>query len=218
MTCVVLVPVKEPARAKSRLSSLLRAEERALLCRAMLTDLIRALRPLPYPVALVTNSAGAARQARSLGWQLFWEGEQTSESASIDEASRRLEQKGIKAVLRLPADLPLIRPDDIDDLLSPARCAPGAVMVPSWNGRGTNALLRTPPTLFPSHFGPDSFALHAGEATAAGAHLRIVENPRLALDIDDPEDIRRFLRQPAEGRTLRVLTKLRVAERLQNYG
>ncbi len=218
MTGVILVPVKEPAKAKSRLSSLLRATERALLSQAMLEDLIRTLLPLPYPVALVTNSAAAAGQARNLGWEIFWEADQASESASVDAASSLLERKGMESVLRLPADLPLVQPEDIDDLLSQRMHAPCAVIAPSWNGMGTNALLRTPPTIFPSHFGPDSFALHTGAASAAGADLRIVENSRLALDIDDPGDIRRFLEQPVEGQTLRVLQNLRVAERLQGHG
>ena len=87
-------------------------------------------------------------------------------------------------------------------------------MVPSRNGMGTNALLRNPPDVFPSRFGHDSFAAHIREAMTAGARLRIIANPRIALDLDDPDDIDRFLAQPAAGETYRVLLRLCVKERL----
>jgi 2-phospho-L-lactate guanylyltransferase len=61
--------------------------------------------------------------------------------------------------------------------------------VPSRDGTGTNALLRSPPTLFPSHFGPNSFALHSDEAERSRARVRIIRNPRIALDIDEPDDL-----------------------------
>ena len=51
------------------------------------------------------------------------------------------------------------------------------------------ALLRRPPTLFPSHFGSGSFDKHVAEAHRTGATLMIIELPRVALDIDDPGDI-----------------------------
>ncbi len=50
--------------------------------------------------------------------------------------------------------------------------APSVVIVPSHDGTGTNALLRSPPDLFPSHFGPESFALHLKEAETAWRESR----------------------------------------------
>jgi 2-phospho-L-lactate/phosphoenolpyruvate guanylyltransferase len=218
MTSVILVPVKEHARAKSRLSPLLNVRERALLAWAMLEDLIRVVRLLPVPVVMVTDSVRAAERAEDLGWRVIWEVDQTSESASVDAASRILAQEGIDAVLRLPADLPLVRTEDIAGLLSLAGTPPAAVLAPSWNRMGTNALLRTPPDLFPSRFGHDSFAQHIREAARAKAQVRIVENPRLALDLDDASDIVRFLAQPADGETNRTLTEMNVKEKLLHHG
>jgi 2-phospho-L-lactate/phosphoenolpyruvate guanylyltransferase len=61
--------------------------------------------------------------------------------------------------------------------------------VPSRDGTGTNALLRSPPDLFPSHFGPGSFAKHLQEARRRSARFRIVKNPRIAVDIDELDDL-----------------------------
>jgi 2-phospho-L-lactate guanylyltransferase len=108
-------------------------------------------------------------------------------------------------VLRLPADLPLAQAPDIDQLLSIELRAPAALVVPSRDGSGTNALARTPPDLFPSHFGLDSFAIHKREAERAGAQFVVVANERLALDIDDPSDVEAFLELGAGTRTFDFL-------------
>jgi len=63
------------------------------------------------------------------------------------------------------------------------------ILVPSRDGTGTNAILRRPPDIFPSQFGPGSFARHLAAARAAGISWRILENPRIALDLDDPDDL-----------------------------
>ena len=69
------------------------------------------------------------------------------------------------------------------------------VIVPSRDGTGTNAILRTPPTLFPSHFGSGSFAKHCAEAQHAGAQIIIRRNTRLEMDVDDEADLRALARE-----------------------
>ncbi len=91
-------------------------------------------------------------------------------------------------------DLPLVQASDIDELLAVECAAPAAVMVPSRDGTGTNALLRFPPTLFMSHFGAGSFAQHRREAEQANASIFIRRNARLEMDVDDESDLRELLR------------------------
>jgi len=82
------------------------------------------------------------------------------------------------------------------------------VIVPSRDGTGTNAMLRTPPTLFPSHFGGGSFAKHLAEAENANARVVVRRNSRLEMDVDDEADLRALLKQDLSatetGRWLRV--------------
>jgi 2-phospho-L-lactate guanylyltransferase len=87
-------------------------------------------------------------------------------------------------------DLPLAGPLDIENIWRALPESPGIVIVPSRDGDGTNALLRTPPSLFPSHFGPGSFAKHLGEAEQCGARVQILRNEKLETDIDDWDDLR----------------------------
>ena len=111
----------------------------------------------------------------------------------MDAASRICEQRGVRALLRLPLDLLLVQPRDIDELLAIECTAPALAIVPSRDGTGTNAMLRTPPTLFPSHFGSGSFAKHIAEAQNAGAQIVVHRNPRLEMDVDDEADLRALL-------------------------
>jgi 2-phospho-L-lactate guanylyltransferase len=100
--------------------------------------------------------------------------------------------RGVSSVLRLPIDVPLVTAADIEELFAASKSA-ACVLVPSRDGRGTNALLRTPPGLFPSHFGPDSLRQHLKEARAAGAEVLMIKNARLALDVDDADDLRALM-------------------------
>jgi 2-phospho-L-lactate guanylyltransferase len=111
----------------------------------------------------------------------------------VDAASKICQERGVRALLRLPLDLPLIQSRDVDELLTIECQAPALAIVPSRDGTGTNAMLRMPPTLFPSHFGNGSFAKHLAEAKTAGAQVFIRRNPRLEMDVDDESDLRSLL-------------------------
>lgn len=218
MNTAVLVPVKEHRNAKSRMAAILTPGERALLAKTMFEDVACALMDLSAPAVIVTNSEEAAQRARTLGWRVFWETRQISESASVDAASAQLRQEGISSVLRLPADLPLVTCTDIEQILSGGMPAPSTVLVPSADYLGTNALLRTPPDLYPSRFGHNSFVLHTQEAKRSQAQIKVIENSNIALDLDDTLDLCRLLERPSGTQTHRLLQKLGIKERLERRG
>ena len=85
------------------------------------------------------------RRREENGWEILREEQQISESVSVDAASQQCEEQGVTALLRLPLDLPLVQSSDIDELLAVECSAPALVIVPSRDGTGTNAILRTPP-------------------------------------------------------------------------
>jgi len=215
----LLIPIKDPANAKTRLAPLLSPDERRRLAWAMFEDVSRAVASTTKAdrVYLVSNFAPAIEHARRLGWAVLVEAAQSSESASIDWASDVLAERGIDAVLRLPADLPLVRAEDIDALLAIEVSAPAALLVPSREGTGTNAILRTPPSLFPSRFGPNSLALHRAEAARLGLECRIVNNQRIALDIDEPADLQALIELGQGTAAYAALEALRITGRLQAY-
>ncbi len=197
----LLLPVKDLKNAKKRLMSVLTPEERFGLAEAMLADTIRAVQGVraAEKIFVVTNYAPVMDLAGQNGWDVLREERQISESDSVDAASRICEERGVRNLLRLPLDLPLVQPGDIDELLNVGCASPALVIVPSRDGTGTNAMLRTPPTLFPSHFGNGSFAKHLAEAGRAGARIVVRRNSRLEMDVDDAADLRALLEHDVSG-------------------
>ena len=197
----LLLPVKDLKNAKKRLMSVLTPEERFGLAEAMLADTIRAVQGVraAEKIFVVTNYAPVMDLAGQNGWDVLREERQISESDSADAASRICEERGVRNLLRIPLDLPLVQPGDIDELLNVGCASPALVIVPSRDGTGTNAMLRTPPTLFPSHFGNGSFAKHLAEAGRAGARIVVRRNSRLEMDVDDAADLRALLEHDVSG-------------------
>jgi 2-phospho-L-lactate/phosphoenolpyruvate guanylyltransferase len=197
----LLLPVKDLRQAKQRLAPFLNAEERLGLAQAMLADTIHAVCGVRQAekIFVVTNYVPAMEAAEQHGWDLLREDRQISESFSVDYASMLCARRGVTALMRLPLDVPLVQSSDIDELLAVECAAPALVIVPSRDGTGTNAILRTPPTLFPSHFGSRSFAKHCAEAKRAGAEILIRRNDRLEMDVDDAADLRALASEDLRG-------------------
>src|SRR5260370_23575275 len=148
----LLLPIKDLRRAKLPLGPLMNPAEGFALAQAMLADTIRAVRGVRRAdkIFVVTNCIPAMEAAEANGWELLREEQQISESVSVDAASRHCAECGVTSLLRLPLDVPLVHANDIDELLEIGCAAPALVIVPSRDGTGTNAILRTPPALFPS--------------------------------------------------------------------
>ncbi len=200
----LLLPVKRIENAKQRLATLLSPAQRQGLMAAMTADMFAAAAAATAPerVFVVTADPAATVAAERHGWTVLHETRQISESASVDDASARCEALGVTALLRLPLDLPLVTGADIDSVFAHPMPARGVLMVPSRDGTGTNAILRAPPTLFASQFGPGSYAKHQAAAAAAGVAPVELRNPHIEMDVDDPEDLRALLaRGPVGGAT-----------------
>jgi 2-phospho-L-lactate/phosphoenolpyruvate guanylyltransferase len=197
----LLLPVKDLRNAKKRLTGLLTPEERFGLAQAMLSDTIRTVQGvrLADKIFVITNYRPVFDIAEENGWEILREERQISESDSVDTASEICERRGVRSLLRLPLDLPLVQSRDIDELLAVEYQPPAVIIVPSRDGTGTNALLRTSPTLFPSHFGEGSFAKHIAEAKQANATIFALHNTRLEMDVDDESDLRALLEHDLTG-------------------
>lgn len=197
----LLLPIKDLRNAKKRLTGVLTPEERFGLAEAMLADTIRAVRGVRRAdkIFVVTNYEPAMCLAEENRWEILRETHQISESDSVDAASRICEERGVQALLRVPLDIPLVQATDIDELLAVECEVPVLVIVPSRDGLGTNAILRMPPALFPSHFGDGSYARHVGEAERVGARVILRRNPRLEMDVDDEGDLRALLKNDLSG-------------------
>ncbi len=212
----ILIPVKDLSQAKQRLAGLMAPEERTRLAWSMLETTFAAASRVKNAdcIAVVTLYPPAIAHAEEYGMEVFVEADQISESISVDLGSREAKRRGASAVLRLPIDLPLITTADIEAILENDTSEDLVVLVPSRDGTGTNAILRRPPDLFPSQFGPGSLAKHLIQAKRAKARCKIVEMSRIALDIDDPEDLALFMKIGRRSPTYELLLEMKINERI----
>ncbi len=194
MTVWAIVPVKPLLRSKSRLSKVLSKDERALLSQEMLVHTLRILAEVPQVerTLVVSRDPRALSLARNHGARTVTERGSPELNPALVRASLVARGYGASAVLVLPADLPLLRREDIEILISLAHDPPVMVIAPDRHGSGTNALLCSPAGLIEYDFGPDSFSRHIERAKHANARVEVCEISRLSLDLDAPEDLEIF--------------------------
>jgi len=216
----VIVPVKDLSKAKERLSSLLPQSERTALAYAMLEDVLLALKEskLADRQFIVTLDAKAIEIAKGLGMGVILETEQKGESASVDYASQICMDMGATSVLVIPGDAPLITSDDIDFILEREKETPSIIFIPARDELGTNAFLRKPPDAIASMFGHDSFNKHKNEADKRGIPYESFENPRIGLDIDNPDDLKEFISQETNTKAYNELIRLNIVDKIRQYG
>lgn len=207
---VAVIPVKALSRGKARLKPLLSAQERHLLCRTMLEDVLAVVTtsPLLDRVLVITSDAEAATSARQYGVEVITEVKQVRQSQSVKVAAAVCCERGAEAMLTIPLDVPRITADDLKRIVEQGPMPRGIVLVPSRDALGTNALLARPPDAIPFRFGYDSFQTHRREAKAKNLPCAVCELPNLGLDIDEVDDLRYFFTQPGETRTDRLLDRL----------
>jgi 2-phospho-L-lactate guanylyltransferase len=111
---------------------------------------------------------------------------------------------GCNAVLVLPADLPMVRREDIAAIIERGQHLMSVVLTTDSARDGTNALFMRPPGLIPYTFGPGSFDRHLQFAREAGAEVSVYESLHLSLDIDLPQDLERY-NQLARAESLELL-------------
>jgi 2-phospho-L-lactate guanylyltransferase len=191
MTLWAIVPVKPLGRGKSRLASVLSQQERADLNRHLLAHTVDTLRELPEieQVLVVSRDPAALALARDHGARTVQENGAPHLNVALARATILAKNYITRGILIVPADLPLITPEDVRAMLDRAKYPPVVVVAPDRHHQGTNALLVCPAGLIEYEFGPGSFQRHCALARHAGARLEICELPSLALDVDFPEDL-----------------------------
>jgi 2-phospho-L-lactate/phosphoenolpyruvate guanylyltransferase len=204
MKITALIPVKGFRNAKQRLSAILGSAQREALAEAMFRDVLREVRGAPglIETIVVTGDDKVAQIAGSLGARVLRENAETGETDAVDFARTSLKNAGCEAVLIVPGDMPLVRSADIElvlDQVPAEQIAPFALLVPSHDRLGTNALLLAPPDIIKLRFGYDSFSYHLSQVSAQGLPIRSFDNERIALDIDEPRDLERFLSGAADN-------------------
>jgi 2-phospho-L-lactate guanylyltransferase len=183
---VAVVPLKRLLDGKSRLSSVLSAEEREEIMLRLVTRTIGVLRASEEieRIAVVTPEMGLPER---IGVEAVVD--RGTLNASLGEGIVWAEAVRAERLLIVPADLPLLDAADVRALVAAARSSPGLVLAPTRDG-GTGALLATPPRIAQPAFGRDSCRRHRESAEQRGVPVRIVQRFAFSFDLDTVEDLR----------------------------
>ena len=228
MRTAAILPVKRFSEAKQRLGASVADPLRQDLARAMVGDVLSALRDCAAleRTIVVTSEESVAAAARYLGAIVVPDAAEDGQSSAVAAGIERAVAEGFARALCIPGDCPALDPDEIAALLEVPPAGPAevtalpqgppagtaeVVIVPDRHGTGTNGLLLTPPGVISPSFGPGSCERHIGLAREAGVACRVEPVPSLLLDIDTGADLaalrERLAGEPPTGarRTRKVL-------------
>jgi len=205
-----VIPVKEARLAKQRLAGALSPRLRTDLTLAMFEDVLSAVAAVHelHGIAIVTTDRSIAKIARRFGTEVWSDGARDGHTGAVSAAARRLAATS-STIVTIPGDVPLVSSIDISRVLAAHPPAPGFTIVPAWDERGSNTIICSPADVVPLRFGPDSYFPHLAAARAVGLTPIVVRNSAIALDIDEPADLTRFMSRPSPTRTWRLLDEHR---------
>jgi 2-phospho-L-lactate guanylyltransferase len=205
-----VVPIKETVLAKQRLGKVLSAARRQELAVAMFEDVLQALSASSglAGIAVVTLDQNATHIAARWGAQVWIDGARDGHTGAVMAAARRLAATG-SAMLTIPGDVPRVSPLDIAAILATHTGPPAFTIVPAWDDLGSNAIMCSPADLVPLRFGPDSFFPHLAAARRLGLEPTVIRRQGIAVDIDEPADLTRFMDDRSDTRTWAFLDRCR---------
>ena len=203
----VLVPVKRPAVAKSRLGGL-GDRARVDLAHAFAVDTVAAVQAclLVARVLVVTDDHLLAAWMAEQGADVIPDGASDLNGTLVQAAAEMHRRDPHLGLVALCADLPALRPSELASALGatdPARMS----FVADQERTGTTAVVAPTLETFRPSFGPGSRRQHL-EADAF--EVDGVDVPGLRRDVDDPDDLVAAIRLGVGPRTSMVTTALRL--------
>ena len=186
----VVIPYTD-RNPKSRLAPVLSAAERRAFARAMLGDVVEAVRSaghdpellLPAPIDIADADADTTVGVDGVSTTV----DDRALTPAVDAVLDRLGE-GVAEVGIVMADLPLATPTALRRLTAVG----GEVGIAPGRGGGTNALVVRDPSFSVDYHGA-SYRDHREAAAAAGLSVGVVDSMRLATDVDEPADLAEVL-------------------------
>ena len=207
-----VIPVKNLNEAKHRLESVLNPIQRRNLFAAMLEDVLATVMAVPEfeQVAVATICPTAAEIARRYGASVLSTVQDDGQTEAVTRTAATLEENGIKHMLMLPGDVPLVTVEEIQTVLEVHGNAPTMTIVPARDEQGSNCIALSPPTAVPLRFGPNSYFPHLETARKMGLTLNTTKLAGIGLDIDTQDDLQELCKQPFQTRAQEYLQEQKI--------
>ena len=208
----IIIPVRSLRDGKTRLSSVLSKCDRYELNRRFFINTLDVATSLIglSSVVVVSRCKDVGEVARTWGVQYLFEITKGGLNPALSRASEIVRSRGIKKVLVLASDLPLLNRTDLRLLIAKAGRNGGAI-APDRCLRGTNALCVPAGGAFKFRFGADSFGKHKIAAQRCGIRLYALPRCSLSFDVDWPRDFSQLCIYESDHGVARLTRGLGVA-------
>lgn len=195
MSAWLLVPVKGLAAGKSRLRGWLDDAARRALNEFFLRRTLATACAFPGSAhtLVVSDCEATLGVAASFGVRTRLQQSGPGLNGAVHEGVDALQRFGAERVVVLPTDLPKVRPRDVQALTQFGDHPRRVAICPDKHGTGTNALAIPSGASMQMRFGEASLAAHCQEALCVGLVPHVHQDPRIALDIDTPGDVVRWM-------------------------
>jgi len=167
------IPFK-PANPKTRLSCMLSQEERESFARAMLADVISAVKNVNCSPVIISTELFDSEDIQI-----------TVKDADLNQTLNSLMPEASGELLIIMADLPLADEASLKRVLATGK---EMAIVPG-RGGGTNVIYLKEPQRFHFDYYGTSFLKHVKNAEDAGLSCEVIDSFRLHTDIDEKEDL-----------------------------
>ncbi len=190
MKIAAIIPVKNIARGKSRLATVINKNQRQELIKYLLANTITELKKISLisEVTIITADRTAAMISKELKSKLIWETGWFGLNWAVMKGIKRSFLNGISTVLILPLDLPLVNAKDIVKFIHVNNRQTAITIAPDSKLEGTNALLVNSKVMIKMKFGSDSFRNHLREAKKNNLAIHTCAMDCFSFDLDNPED------------------------------
>nr|WP_321443159.1 2-phospho-L-lactate guanylyltransferase [uncultured Cohaesibacter sp.] len=202
---LLVIPMKDPKEAKTRLGGSLDRKERSILALSLFEMLVNRIQRVlanrasqedsvaSIDLAVVSASPILKDAAQRLDIRHIPEGPTGGLSAALHHAANQAHALGYQSLCILPGDLADPKPADLSQLIDHAAAGQKAVICPS-SDWGTNALLLPLPNPIRFQFGEKSFHNHYRAMAEAGLTPILLPLTSLRLDVDQLDDLRHLSR------------------------
>lgn len=187
MQIASIIPVKTFSKAKSRLG--LSQEKTEQLCKIMLNEVLSSISQSQVSKTVIISRDEAAFEiAKKYDTVQIFEEKEKGVNAAVAIAEKYLLENNYDASIVFPQDIPLIRPQDIDEMVKFQK-NPHLIVVPSRKFDGTNALLRSPVNVMETHYDEDSYKIHLTTGKSRNIPTTFALISRIMWDVDDSSDL-----------------------------
>ena len=186
-----VVPIKDLEQSKSRLSSVLRKDQRQKLVIKMLGRLLTVLtqESVIDAVYVITPDPAVGEYLHTYFPQVRLLLNAADLNKAAEVSANALLEDGYSSMLFLFGDLPFLTSNDLRAAVKAAKDN-SVVLMPDRKRMGTNGMVLTPPGCMDTCFGENSFKAHVEMAHRIGQDPYILEAYGFAQDIDLPDDLK----------------------------